>query len=433
MNYEDQKNKQNKLLNIFIEKREFNLDDNDDIFYNILNYELIENSDILCFYRNIEESDIFKICFEYVIGGNKQQYKIICKYLTINILKKYDKFDIKPNKVLKYLNSNFLKNIHHTDIIDFLSKINIIHNKTNDSYILGEVLDLYENKEDIKLNFYFRIGISITPLLNIYNICSEEILLKKFDLSYNPFSENFFFNNDYFIENITCKNLVEDHVLKKINFKSQFKFIKRCLKNVKNKHRPRNNNLQLISKLIIVYSFDTILDISSENLIFKQNLCNKNILGILRTCFQPIAALSNFLKKNNKVFDDGDIMEFIISNLEPDITYSAFLNDYYYIPLMNDFFNDFPFDKDLYNSIDKNTFLNQEKLDVTISHLLTLKENGPTAIAIKERILHIYDDILDNLNNEFILHQIYSSKKLINLFTELVIYYPETFGKEIFN
>lgn len=429
MNYEDQKNKQNKLLDLFIKSR-LNNNNYDDIYTKILKKEKINNSNLYRIYNDTYNA--FLINLEFVITCDDKQYNWLINFIIKYFINLYNLSNYEPINLINDLGKNIFKSLESNNIYEFFSKFNLIKVKGN--IIQGLILTNLE-KDDSLINIYINSNISVGIIIKNCNRNLEESdLFIEFDINdFNPFLNINYINNCYGFIDYNMNKICKNNFFNQINLKK--KIVKRKSKFL-NRFEPRNNNLKIIFKQQIIYSLDTIINTEINEPVIFCNINDKEILGIVRYCFLPIAAYCKFIKEYNIFSDDDNLLDFICNNIS-NTTYKQFLERYLFIYLEEDFFYNYLGDKSVFESKDNYEFLDNKNLDDILIHLLNLGQNSDTIKKITNNINNIYDEIIicleDDKYNEHISKKIKSSSKLISFFTEIFIYYPDTFGKQIFN
>lgn len=430
MNYEDQKNKQNKLLDIFIKSR-INSKNYDDIYTKILKKEKINNSNLYRIYNDTYSA--FLICIEFVIACDDKQYNHLIIFIVKYLINNYNLSNYDPINLINDLGKNICKSLKSDNIYDFFNKFNTINVKSH--IIKGLILSSLVNNDEIKVNLYINSNVPLLSILNSFNkdVDQKDIYITFSIDKFNPFKEINYINNCYGFINYDTNKIKNNKIFNEINlfnkiFRKKDKFITR--------NGFRGNYLKTILKQQIIYSLDTIIGQKINEPVIFCNINDNEILGIVRYCFLPIAAYCKFIRKYNIFSDDEDLLDFICSNIY-NTTYKQFLELYLYIPLEDDFFNNYLGDKSVFEKKDSNNFLNLKNLDDVLIHLLNLNQNSETIKKIANNIHNLYDEIItcleDDKYKEHILEKLYSRSSLISFFTEIFIYYPDTFGKEIFN
>ena len=181
--------------------------------------------------------------------------------------------------------------------------------------------------------------------------------------------------------------------------------------------------------------------------------------------FQPLAALIryyryeiddlstyNFNADKAYIAGDGDtistktklLFHIILNGLQAKnkiLTFKDLLEEYYYLPLKDDFFESYSGDLTLLERTDIEFDVQNTVKDI-LTHIFTLKQNGETATAIRDSILNIYNDLCFGMNNiyikEFLNYQLTATGGYIKaglLFTLMTQFgfYEKSHGQFIYN
>ena len=375
----------------------------------------------------------FLINLEFVITCDDKQYNWLINFIIKYFINLYNLSNYEPINLINDLGKNIFKSLKSDNINDFFNKLNTINSKSH--IIKGLILSSIVNNNEFKVNLYVNSNIPIISILNSFNKeVNENDLYINFSVDkFNPFKEVNYINNCYGFINYDNNKIKNNKIFSQINlFKKIFRkkdiFIRR--------NGFRNNYLNTISKQQIIYSLDTIIDQKINESVILCDINDKEILGIIRYCYLPIAAYCKYIKEYNIFSYDEDLLDFICNNIS-NTTYKQFLESYLYMPLEEDFFYNYPGDKSVFENKDNYEFLNLKILDEVLIHLLSLSQNSDTIKKIANNIHNIYDEIIicleDDKYKQHISKKIMSSSRLISFFTEILIYYPNIFGKQIFN
>lgn len=420
---------------------------------NIIPIQNISNSNELKLYEN--EFDFLFIGFILVLTLNKENFELINPIFFKIILSKYyniqDNFIVSKNKFITFLN-NFSKNLNYRfstkynkiifdkskiiNINDLINRIKYLQSKTISGRINGNLLELIQDT-NIQFNMYFRTNLSFNLIASMYNINEEDNIVKDYDSTIiNPFSKKMMINNDYKINDKTFNQLFDNPLIKKFGLKKNFNVSKRV---ELEKNIPITHDLVFKTKFQICLSFDNLIDENSSDLIRNINIADKNMYGFFRLSFLPIASLIKYLKEHNvlECNINGNIYDSIYTQLNENISIKDLLDNYYYLPLKNDFFDTYFGDLKIFDSKDLHFFKNSNTLELVINHLLNMPQNSETIIAISKKNLEIYNDITNSLKDPIIRSIIIDNLNNLNEFTSLLsdffIFYETSFGKIFFD
>lgn len=419
----------------------------------IISAQNISNSNELKLYEN--EFDFLFIGFILVLTLAEDYLNILTRSFLKIIISKYynihENYIISKNKFITFL-SDFSKNLNDRfstkykkiifnkskiiNINDLINNIKNLQSKTISGRINGNLLETIQDI-DIKFNMYFRTNISFNLISSMYNINEEDDIIKDYDsTNINPFSKKLMINNDYKINDIDFNKLCENPLIKKFGLKKNFNVSKRVeLK----KNIPLSHDLVFKTKFQTCLSFDNLIDENSSDLIRNINIADKNMYGFFRLGFLPIASLIKYLKEHNVLERNinGNIYDFIYTQLNEHISIKDFLDNYYYLPLKNDFFDTYFGDLKIFDSKDLHFFKNSNTLELVINHLLNMPQNSETIIAISKKNIEIYNDITNSLKDPIIRPIIIKNLNNLNEFTSLLsdffIFYETSFGKIFFD